>query len=139
MFCFLLVQYAQSLYGYIKEWRKNPHWSLSCCLALLLPLNDLQGEIHGMAGTNIVDTQLDTGNFELTTFSSAVCDSGVIDVTLEEGEQTDDKPEDVPDRRCHTDMYKKLKCHQETQTELLSLLVVTDEIVVHMPAQHSDF
>ena len=54
-------QYVMFLYEYLKEWRKNPQCSSSCCLALLPPLNDLQGEIRGMVGKNLMKTQLDTG------------------------------------------------------------------------------
>ena len=127
------MQYARSLYEYFTEWRKNPHLSLSCCLALLLPLNDLQGDIQGVAGTNIVDTQLQTGDFELTTVGSAVSDTGVVDVTLGEGEQDDD------DAANKQDALNNTKCHHGTQTELSSLLVVAGAMVVHKPAQHTNF
>ena len=119
--CLILVQYVQTLYGFFTEWRKNPHWSLSCCLALLLPLDDLQGDIHGMAGTNIVDTQVTSGDFELTTISSAVRDTGAIDVTLEEGEQEDDDAVDLQNNNCKGHKHSSIKCHQGTQTEVLSL------------------
>ena len=68
------------------EWRKNPHWSLSCCLALLLPLDDLQGEISGLVGSgaNVLDTQLQSGQTEDTTIFGAVKNSGAFDVNLEE-------------------------------------------------------
>ena len=83
------------LYEYFKEWRKNPRWSLSCCLALLLPLINLPGEINGLAGTNVTNTQLDTGQIELTTVAGAMKDSGAIDVTLDKKEQDDDNPTEV--------------------------------------------
>lgn len=35
------LQYVLHLYGYFKEWQQNPQWSLSCFLALLLPLSGL--------------------------------------------------------------------------------------------------
>jgi len=96
-----LVQYTVHLYGYLKEWRKNPHWSFSCCLALLLPLINLPGEISGLIGTNITNTQLDTGQFEMQTVVGAVEDSGVIDVTLDDDEQDDDNPaEDQEEGDC---------------------------------------
>ena len=95
------VQYVVHLYGYLKEWRKNPHWSFSCCLALLLPLINLPREISGLVGTNITSTQLDTGQFEMQTVAGAVKDSGVIDVTLDDEEQDDDNPaEDQEDTDC---------------------------------------
>lgn len=133
MLCLFLVQYARSLYEYLTEWSKNPHLSLACCLVLLLPLSDLQGDIQGMAGTNIVDTQLQTGDFELTTVGSAVSDTGVIDVTLEEGEQDDD------DAANKQDAHRNTKCHHGTQTELSSLLVEAGATVVHKPVQHPNF
>ena len=132
MLCLFLVQYARSLYEYFTEWRKNPHLSFSCCLALLIPLSDLHGDIQGMAGTNIVDTQLQAGNLELTTVGSAVRDTGVIDVTLDEGEQDDD------DAANKQDPHNNTKCHHGTQTELSSL-VVTGAMVVHKPVQHTNF
>ena len=125
----LSVQYAGHLHAYFKEWRKNPRWSFSCCLALLLPLSDLQGEINGVAGTNIVETQLQTGDFELTTVGSAVQDSGIIDVALEDDEQGDDDTVEVQDdggqggKRINNN---NTKCHLGTQTELLSLFPATN-------------
>ena len=89
------VKYAVHLYGYLKEWRKNPQWSFSCCLALILPLIDLPEDISGLAGTNVLNTQLDTGHMELTTIVDAVKDSGAIDVTVEEEEQGDGNPAEV--------------------------------------------
>ena len=86
------MQYVVLLFRYLKEWRKNPHWSLSCCLALLLPLINLPGEISGLVGTNATDTQLDTGQMGMPTVTGAVKDSGVIDVTLDNKEQDNDNP-----------------------------------------------
>ena len=75
------------VYRYIKEWRKNPKWSFSCCLALLLPLNDLQGEVRGMAGKNILKQQLQTGKIDMPSISGTLKDSGVVNVGLEEEEE----------------------------------------------------
>ena len=86
-FILLSVQYAVFLFRHLKEWRKNPHWSFSCCLAFLLPLNDLQGEIHDLTEANLDKNQLQTGQIDTPTIFSAVKDSGAIDVTLEEGEK----------------------------------------------------
>ena len=85
-----LVQYAVHLHGFFKEWRKNPQWSFSCCLALILPLLDMPGNTSGLAQTNVLATQLDAGHMEMSTFGGAVKDSGALDVTLEEDEQADD-------------------------------------------------
>ena len=82
-----LVQYVLHLYGYFKEWLQNPQWSLSCFLALLFPLSDLQAEVTGMVETNVLDNQLQTGQVEMPALVGAVKDSGVVDDILEEGEQ----------------------------------------------------
>ena len=51
------------------------------------PLSGLQAEVTGMVETNVLDNQLQTGQVEMPTLVGAVKDSGVVDVTLEEGEQ----------------------------------------------------
>ena len=80
------VRYAVHIYRYIKEWRKNPQLSFGCCLALLLPLNDMQSEILGSAGRNVVKQQLATGAIDIPSMSSALKDSGAIDFELKEDE-----------------------------------------------------
>ena len=117
-FFFTSVQYAVFLCRYIKEWRRNPHWSFSCCLAALLPLNNLQGEIQGLVEVNGLQSQPHTGKFEKPTILSAVKDSGAIDVTLEDLKQDGDYA-------METDGIKhgNARCHQGTQTELNSLFV----------------
>ena len=76
------VQYLVFLYEYLKEWRKNPQWSFSCCLALLLPVNDLQGEIRGMVGKNLMKTQLDKGILKKPSIAAAALESGAMRFTL---------------------------------------------------------
>ena len=71
------------IYHYVQEWRKNPGWSLSCCLALLLPLNDLQGEMRGLAERNILKQQLQTGRIGMPSIANTLKDSGAVDLTLE--------------------------------------------------------
>ncbi|XP_015763090.1 PREDICTED: uncharacterized protein LOC107342147 [Acropora digitifera] len=78
----LLVQYAMFIYRFFKEWRKNPRWSFSCCLALLLPLNDLQQEVLGMAGENVLKQQLKTGNVDMPSLSGALKESGAVSIKL---------------------------------------------------------
>ncbi|XP_078368402.1 uncharacterized protein LOC144652251 [Oculina patagonica] len=131
----LVAEYALFLYDFLKEWRKNPQWSFSCCLALLLPLNDLQGEIRGIAGTNVLKTQLQTGDFEMVTLQAAFQDSGAIDITLEENEEGDvdddvggDTVEAKDDNRQGLNCSSK-KIDQGTQTELKSLLTMPDVTV----------
>ena len=72
------------IYHYVKEWRKNPKCSLSCCLALLLPLNQLQGEIRGLTERNLLSQQLQTGRMEMPSIVSTLKESGAVDITLEE-------------------------------------------------------
>ena len=79
---FLSVQYAIFIYHFFKEWRKNPRWSFSCCLALLLPLNDLQQEVLGMAGKNVLKQQLKTGNVDMPSLSGALKESGAVSIEL---------------------------------------------------------
>ena len=67
-------------------------------------------------------TQLQTGNFEITTLRG---DCGAFDVTLEEGEQGDDHALDLQDNnRQVPKIRKKKKSHQGTQTDLSSPLTV---------------
>ena len=128
---FLSVQYGMFLYGYLKEWRKNPQWSISCCLALLLPLNDFQAEMSGFVDTNVIQDQLQTGQTELPTILGAVKDTGAIDVTLEEDEQHDDNAVEIQNENCKFVDCSDTRRHKETQTELfaisLSKNVVTEK------------
>ena len=103
------VQYAMHLYGYLKEWRKHPHFSFSCCLALVLPFLSLPGDIGGLAGTNITRNQLQTGQMERPTILGAMQDSGAIDISLEEAEQDNDKPMEVQDDNCDAALFKTVK------------------------------
>ncbi|XP_078384147.1 uncharacterized protein LOC144666621 [Oculina patagonica] len=128
----LLVEYALFLYDFLKEWRNNPHWSFSCCLALLLPLSDLQGEIAGMAGTNVLKTQVQTGEFEMVTLSGVIKDIGAIDVTLEENEGSDDdggETVEAKDDNRQAVKYSSTKRDQGIQTELLSLFTTPNDTV----------
>ena len=70
------------IYGFFKEWRRNPRWSFSCCLALLLPLTDLQQEVLGMAGKNVLKQQLKTGNVDMPSLSGALKESGAVSIEL---------------------------------------------------------
>ena len=93
------MQYLAYIYHYVKEWRKNPKCSLSCCLALLLPLNQLQGEIRGLAERNILNQQLQTGGMEMPSIVSTLKESGAVDITLEEhnaeGEQEEETENEI--------------------------------------------
>ena len=133
---FISAQYVASLYRNIKEWRKHPHWTVSCCLSLLLPLTDLQGELRGIAETNVLKSQLQTGQIEKPSLLSAVKESGAIDLTLEEGEQDDDNNENIRDRNHQVALHKHPRRHQGTQTELRSAPVTV--VWVHGPMSNSD-
>ena len=90
--------YIVYIYRFIKEWLKNPKWSFSCCLALLLPLNDLQGEVRGFAGRNVFKNQLQTGKVNMPSISSSFQDTGAMNFSLGEdqpltGEKNSDHEE----------------------------------------------
>ena len=84
------------IYRFFKEWRKNPQWSFSCCLALLLPLNDLQQEVLGMTGKNLLKQQLQTGKVDMPSLSGALKESGAVSIELttfpEQLEETSGSP-----------------------------------------------
>ena len=77
------------LYAYLKEWHKNPQWSFSCCLALILPFLSLPEDISGIERANIMSKQLETGDIEMPTITDAVQDSGAVNISLEEGGESD--------------------------------------------------
>ncbi|XP_078382310.1 uncharacterized protein LOC144664996 [Oculina patagonica] len=133
----LVVQYALHLRGFFQEWHKNPQLSFSCCLALLLPLNNLQGDIRGIAGTNVLNTQLQSGEFEMVTIQAAVQDSGAIDVTLEEAEQGDDITVEVKDSYHQVTKNSNKKCDRGTQTECSSPFSVVD-VTLHKPIKETE-
>ena len=78
------VQYLSYIYHYIKEWRKNPEWSLSCCLALLLPLRNFEGEIGGLAGGDTPMQQLQTGRIDIPSNANTGRDNAASDIFLED-------------------------------------------------------
>ena len=124
------MQYALTLYDYFKEWRKNPHWSFSCCLALLLTLNDLQGDIGGLSETNALKFQLDTGEFSVPTFLDAVKHSGAVDVSLEEDEEGDGSTVEARDSYQYAE-HRNKRSHKGTQTNPFSLPIT--DIGAHKP------
>ena len=92
---------------------------LCCCLALLLPLNDLQGEIRGMAEKNVLKTQLQTGGVEKPSIVSSAKDSGAMSITLTPGEEnlSGKNKMDLLETKYKADKSKKIKYHQGTQTD----------------------
>ena len=73
----------------MKDFRKNPQWSFSCCLALQLPLNDLQGEIRGLAGRDILMQQLHNGKMDMPSVSGAVTENQAVNFDLETIDDTE--------------------------------------------------
>lgn len=129
-------QYVGFVYRYLREWRKNPQWSFSCCLALLLPLSDSHGELSDVIETNALTNQLHSGQIDLPTILTAVNDDhDAADANLKKGEQ--DYGDDSREALDHNGQYIKeyytfkSKCHQATQTELLALS--STDLVVNEP------
>ena len=92
MLCYFSVQYIRFIYDFYKKWRENPKWSFSCCLALLLPLSNLQQDILGMTEKNILKEQLQTGTIDMPSVTGAVKDTGAVAVDLS---CIDDRPKET--------------------------------------------
>lgn len=105
-----------SQYRYLKQWRKNPKWSFSCCLALLLSFSDLQGDISGLVETSASKEEIHAGDTEVPTIVSAVEDSEAVDCNLIRGH-----------RKYQT--QNKKTCHQGTQTEAILFTSVVHQTV----------
>lgn len=134
--------YVVHLYQYLKEWRKTPHASLSCCLDLILPLVDLQGELSSVSGTDALDAQLDTGNIDMSTIADAVKNSEamggnikdenpVLNVSMVGGvfkdrEQGEGNAVEEQGGISHLAGLNKKKRHKGTQTELLKESSISD-------------
>lgn len=91
----------------------------------------MHGEIGGMAGTNVLDDQLQTGQIETANIFSAVKDSGAVDISIEGGQQNDDKTMEAQVDDCQDAEFDNKKCHKETQTESLALFDINDTGMVH--------
>ena len=104
------------LYHYFKEWYKNPHWSFSCCVDLLLPLNDLQGEIHNLVETSLHKTQLQTGHVDNPNGLSGAALDFALEGDRQDGVETVKKEDEY-----YKDYeYSVTRHHRGTQTELCS-------------------
>ncbi len=116
-----------SVYRYLKEWRKNPHLSFSCCLALLLPLNDLQGEMSGFSETDVLESQIKSGEMGMSTILIAMEDSGAVEERRKEqgenGKRSYDDAMETQEYNFQHTVFNK-KCNQATQTELLKLSLI---------------
>ena len=79
----------------------------------------MSGDISGLAGTNVLNTQLDAGHMEMTTIVDAMKDIGAIDITLEEDQQDDDNPTEVQEQSYNGGQQNNYKKNnQRTQTKL---------------------
>ncbi|PFX34149.1 Tolloid-like protein 2 [Stylophora pistillata] len=118
----IVVQYLMFFYEFFKRWRKNPHWSFSCCLALLIPLNDLQGEIQEMAGNNLMKTQLDTGILEKPSIADSAQDSEALTFSLCEDDVENKNKMNVKFHKGEKENIKDNhnRSHQCTQTVVSS-------------------
>ena len=121
------VQYAAHFYGYLKEWRKNPHWSFSCCLALILPLIDLPGELGGLTETNILNTQLDTGHMERTTVVGSMIDGAGTNAAVKGNKQDHENPVEVHGDNC-TDPQLQ---NDEKETPILAIANKQNEAICY--------
>ena len=54
---------------------------------MLLPLGELQGELRGLVGRNVLKQQLQTGKMNIPSISNTLKDTGAIDVKLEETDE----------------------------------------------------
>ena len=78
-----------------------------------------------MMETNVLDNQLQTGQVEMSTLVGAVKDRGVVDVTLEEGEQQQEtmsrEGEEIGKHE-----IAKVFCDRGSQTRLRSQSIFRD-------------
>ncbi|XP_022782281.1 uncharacterized protein LOC111323230 [Stylophora pistillata] len=115
----LVVQYLAFLHQFFKEWRKNPKWSFSCCLVLLLPLNDLQGEIRGMVGKNMLKTQLQAGIIEKPSIAASAKDTGALSFSLTHEDSERQERSSVKSKVTRNG-NSDTKCDRGTQTEIFT-------------------
>ena len=83
-----------------------------------------------MAGTNVLASQLQSGDFEMVTLQASIKDSGAIDVTLEEGEEGVDDSVEVQGNNRQRAKNGNEKSEQGTQTELFSIFTVADGVAL---------
>ena len=105
---------------------------MSCLLALLLPLKELQGEIHGIAETDIFDTQLQTGNIDVPSISTALKESVAVKFDLEEGETNQIEESNGDETTTNEEMGIKLSLLTLAQISLHELPKET-----HVPSMSS--
>ena len=102
-------------YQYVKEWLRNPQCSVSCCVALLLPLIDMKEDIGDqVTGQNgLGKREIDVGQVDMPDFSSST-------KTQDAGKNRRSAKCDSIDTKseCRSD-----SCHRETQTKFSAVLM----------------
>ena len=131
---FVSVQYLSYIYHYVKEWRKNPEWSLSCCLALLLPLRNLQGEIGGLAGRDIPRQQLQTDRIDIPSNANMERDNGAVDISLEDYD-AERKEEEEKEKEEEEEEEEKEDEDDDTANQITvgQGVVTVVEVIIHPP------
>ncbi|KAL9964157.1 hypothetical protein ACROYT_G027749 [Oculina patagonica] len=71
-------------------------------VAMLLPLNELQGELRGLVGRNVLKQQLQTGKINMPSISSTLKDTGAIELSLEETDKTNAKETQNGNKKANT-------------------------------------
>ena len=135
------VQYVSYIYHYVKEWRKNPEWSLSCCLALLLPLRNLQGEIGGLAGRNIPRQQLQTDRIDIPSTANTGRDNAAVDISLEDydaerKEEEEREEEEKAKKEEEREEKEKEEDEEDDTANQISVeqgVVTLVEVIIHHP------
>ena len=128
------VQYLSYIYHYMKEWRKNPEWSLSCCLALLLPLRNLQGEIGGLAGSDIPRQQLQTDRIDIPPTAYTERDNAAVDISLEDYD-AERKEEEERDEEEKEEEEEEEDEDDDTANQIAveEGVVTVVEVIIHPP------
>ena len=129
------VQYLSYIYHYIKEWRKNPEWSLSCCLALLLPLRNLQGEIGGLAGRDIPMQQLQTDRIDIPSNANTGRDNAAVDISREDYDAERKEEEEREEEEKEKDEEEEEDEDDDTANQITveEGVVTVVEVIIHPP------
>ena len=90
----------------------------------------MQGDIQSVAGTNILDTQLETGMMDKPSIAGCVQDSGALSFALAPAEGDDGVHFESKEKiRVGAGKRTPVKSNRGTQTELCTLSV--DAVAVH--------
>lgn len=89
----------------------------------------MHAEFGGMAETNFLDEQLQTGQIEKVNIFSVVKESGVVDITINGDQQRNDNAVGAQIDGCEDLEYVNEECHKGTQTE--SRTVFDPDTVYH--------